>query len=126
MSDDERAIRTVIETWITASQAGDDAKVLDLMSDDVVFMVAGQEPFGKDAFASATRSMKGVSIEAKSEIVEVKASGDMGFCRTRLTVTATPPGGAPVRRSGYTLSIFRKNADGSWVLTRDANLLTVR
>jgi three-Cys-motif partner protein len=29
----------------------------------------------------------------------------------------------PPRRSGYTLSIFRKNDDGKWVLFRDANLL---
>jgi ketosteroid isomerase-like protein len=37
----------------------------------------------------------------------------------------TPPdGGTPVRRSGYTLSVLRKNADGQWVLARDANLLT--
>jgi ketosteroid isomerase-like protein len=31
-----------------------------------------------------------------------------------------------VRRSGYTLTLFRKGADGHWRLARDANLLTVR
>lgn len=35
----------------------------------------------------------------------------------------TPPGGAPLRRSGYTLTILRKEADGQWRLARDANLL---
>jgi ketosteroid isomerase-like protein len=29
----------------------------------------------------------------------------------------------PVRRSGYTLTIMRKEADGKWRLARDANLL---
>jgi ketosteroid isomerase-like protein len=33
-------------------------------------------------------------------------------------------GGSPTRRSGYTLTIFRKQADGAWVLARDANMLT--
>jgi len=29
-----------------------------------------------------------------------------------------------MRRSGYTLTILRKEADGKWRLARDANLLT--
>ena len=36
----------------------------------------------------------------------------------------TPPGGKPMRRAGYTLTILRKEADGRWLLARDANLLT--
>jgi hypothetical protein len=35
----------------------------------------------------------------------------------------TPPNAKPVRRSGYTLSIWRKQPSG-WVIFRDANLLT--
>jgi len=30
----------------------------------------------------------------------------------------------PVSRSGYTLTLFRKNDDGKWRLARDANLVT--
>jgi ketosteroid isomerase-like protein len=41
-------------------------------------------------------------------------------------VTITPlAGGQPLRRSGATLSIYRREADGRWRLARDANLLTV-
>ena len=47
MTEDERAIRELIATWMRASMAGDTDTVLSLMADDVVFMVAGQEPFGK-------------------------------------------------------------------------------
>ena len=32
-------------------------------------------------------------------------------------------GGTPLVRSGYALSIFRKQSDSTWLLTRDANLL---
>jgi hypothetical protein len=36
----------------------------------------------------------------------------------------TPAGGqAMLKRSGYTLSILRKEEDGRWLLVRDANLL---
>jgi len=42
-------------------------------------------------------------------------------------MTITPrDGGTPMRRSGYTLSILRKEADGRWVLARDANMLTAQ
>ena len=36
---------------------------------------------------------------------------------------AAQPGRDAVRRSGYTLTIMRKEVDGSWRLARDANLL---
>jgi ketosteroid isomerase-like protein len=39
-------------------------------------------------------------------------------------VALTPPGGEPVRRAGYTLSILRKGSDGRWRLFRDANLVS--
>jgi hypothetical protein len=32
------------------------------------------------------------------------------------------PGGSPKTRSGYPLTILRKEADGCWQLARDANL----
>jgi ketosteroid isomerase-like protein len=35
--------------------------------------------------------------------------------------------GAPVvHKSGYTLTIMRKQPDGRWVLARDANLLAAK
>jgi uncharacterized protein (TIGR02246 family) len=124
MSDDERAIRDVIETWLTASQAGDTAKVLTLMADDVVFMVPGQEPFGKEAFASMSAGMKDMRMTASSTVVELTVLGEWAWCRNHLDVTITPPKGEAMRRSGYTLTIFRKKADGAWVIARDANLLS--
>ena len=42
MTDDERAIRELIETWMAASKSGDVDTVLSLMADDVVFMVPGR------------------------------------------------------------------------------------
>lgn len=126
MTDDERAIRELVATWMAASQAGDLQKVLSLMTDDVVFMVPGREPFGKEAFAAGSQGMKGVRMEGTSDIQEVKIFGDCAYLRNHLTVTMMPPGGAPVRRAGYTLTIFRKQADGRWLLARDANMLTVQ
>jgi uncharacterized protein (TIGR02246 family) len=94
------------------------------MTDDVVFLVAGQKPFGKAEFAANSSKLAGVRIEGKSEIQELQIAGTWAWCRNQLTVVITPPGGTPVRRSGPTLTIFRKEPDGRWLLARDANLLT--
>jgi uncharacterized protein (TIGR02246 family) len=125
MTDDERAIRDLVATWMEASQAGDVETVLGLMTDDVVFMVPGREPFGKEAFAAAAPSMKDVRMEGTSDIRELRILGDWAYLRNHLEVTVTPPGGPkPMRRAGYTLTILRKEPDGRWRLARDANLLT--
>ena len=123
MSDDERAIRDVVRTWFAATKAGDSATVLSLMADDMVFMVPGQKPFGKEAFAAASKSMEGMAFDGTSDVLEVKVFGNWAYMRTHLEVTMTPPGGQPVRRSGSTLSILRKEPDGRWVMIRDANML---
>ena len=124
MESDELAIRALIEKWLAATKAGDTAAVLNLMSDDVVFLVPGVEPFGKDVFAANSAGMKGFRIEGRSDIQELKILGDWAWMRTRLRVAVTPPNGKEVVRSGYTLTILRKEPDGRWVLIRDANLLT--
>jgi ketosteroid isomerase-like protein len=49
MTEDERVIRELINTWMTATRTGDVPTVLSLMNDDAIFMVPGQEPFGKKA-----------------------------------------------------------------------------
>jgi uncharacterized protein (TIGR02246 family) len=123
MTPDERAIRELVDTWMKASQAGDIDTVLGLMADDVIFMVPGRAPFGKDVFAAAAREMKDVRMQGMSDIKEIEVLGDWAWLRNRISVTMTPPGGAPVRRTGYTLTILKKQPDGKWLLARDANLL---
>lgn len=124
MTDDERAIRELVDTWLAASKAGDLPTVLSLMTDDVVFMVPGQKPFGKEAFEAASEAMGRVRIEGTSDIQELQVLGDWAWLRNYVEMkTTSPDGGAPVHRSGYTLTILRKEPDGRWRLARDANLL---
>jgi uncharacterized protein (TIGR02246 family) len=126
MTDDERAIRELVDTWFSASQAGDLPTVLSLMTDDVVFMVPGQEPFGKEAFEAISEEMETVQIEGTSDVQEIQVLGDWAYLRNYIKMTMTlPDGSRPVRRSGYTLTLLRKESDGRWRLARDANLLTV-
>lgn len=124
MNDDELAIRQLVETWMAATKAGDLPTVLDLMSEDVIFMTPGAEPFGKAAFAAASESMRNARIDGRSDIREIQILGDWAYLRNHIEMSATLDGGKVMRRSGYTLTILRKEPDGRWRLARDANLLT--
>jgi uncharacterized protein (TIGR02246 family) len=126
MQSDEDQIRQLVDTWQSASKAGDVDTVLGLMTDDVVFLVPGRPPMRKDEFALALRAPVGASapkIDGSSEIKEIQVAGDWAFMWTRLSVTVTPPGGGElIERAGHTLTVLRK-LNGRWYLARDANLL---
>lgn len=127
MQSDEQGIRQLVDIWMRATKAGDIDTVLGLMADDVVFLVAGQPPMiGRSAFAAAAKAHPGgerPTFEGTSEIQEITVLGEWAFMWTRLSVVATPPGGAPpMKRAGHTLSVVKKQ-NGKWVLARDANLL---
>lgn len=128
MTEDEQAIRQVIATWMRASQSGDIATVLTLMTNDVVFMVPGQEPFGREVFEATANQLgaAGFQIDGINDVVELQIQGDWAFSRNRINLSITPAAGEPVQRAGYTLTLFRKEGDGRWRVARDANLLTLK
>ena len=127
MQSDEQQIRQLVQTWLEATQAGDTETVLNLMTDDVVFLLPNQQSMvGKAAFAAAAAAMAGQGapkFAGTSEIQEIQLRGDWAFMWTRLKVVATPPAGKPVPRAGFTLSVLRKE-HGQWRIARDANILS--
>lgn len=126
MSTDEPAIRNLVAEWHLATAAGDVEAVLSLMAEDVVFLVAGKPPMkGRGEFEKGLRGLlTSHRIVSTSDIQEIEVSGNLAYCWSILTVHITPiSGGDSTERSGSALSILRKQADGSWVLIRDANLL---
>jgi uncharacterized protein (TIGR02246 family) len=126
MNADEKAIRDVIARWHRATGAGDVDTILGFMAEDAVFLVAGQPPMkGRAAFERGLRQVLAEHrVESSGEVQEVEVSGDLAYSWTHLTVKVIPrKGGNAMVRSGSALSVFRKQPNGSWVLTRDANLL---
>lgn len=126
MDADEKSIRAVIARWHEATAAGRVEDVLPLMDEDVVFLVAGKPPMqGRAAFEKGLRTLlSGHTIRSTGDVQEVEVSGDLAYSRTKLAITVTPrDGGKPNSYSANALSVFRRQADGRWVLVRDANLL---
>jgi uncharacterized protein (TIGR02246 family) len=123
MSEDEQAIRELVDSWMDASRRGDTAAVLDLMTDDVLFMTPSREPFGKEAFRETSEAMRDVRMEGRAEVQELEVLAERAWIRNHIDLTLTPADGEPLHRSGYTLTILRKGDDGRWRLFRDANLV---
>ncbi|HTJ80490.1 MAG TPA: SgcJ/EcaC family oxidoreductase [Polyangiaceae bacterium] len=125
MKSDEQQIRELVSTWQAATRAGQTDVILQLMTDDAVFLVPGRSPMGKEEFAALSRAPAGKApkIEGTTEIREIQVSGDWAFMWTKLSVSMTPPDGGPTSlRAGHTLTVLRR-VDGKWLLARDANLL---
>jgi uncharacterized protein (TIGR02246 family) len=122
---EEQKIRALIDTWSAARRNGDLTAILNLMTEDVVFLTAGNAPMRREDFVSAFNSMVGaVDIDARSDVQEITVCGDIAICWNLLEVRVTPAaGGATVKRAGNTLTVFRRGNDRQWRIWRDANML---
>lgn len=90
---------------------------------------SGKEPMrGRDAFERSLRALlKQCRIESSGEIQEIEVSGSLAYSWANLKVRIIPLSGDPASaREGSTLSILRKESPGSWLIVRDANLLSAR
>lgn len=123
MTDDERKIRELVEGWIAASKAGDLPALMDMMTDDIIFMTPGRPPFGKAEFLADSERMKGAAVDGRAEVREIEVFGPCAYIRNHIQVELTLHGQTPRRMSGYTMSVLRKEADGRWRIARDANLV---
>lgn len=120
---DEKEVRDFVQQWMEASRAGNTAAVLEMMTDDVVFMVPGRAPFGKKEFAAQSGAMKGVKVDGHATTLEALVVGDWAWMRNQLEVRITPPNGTEIVKKGFTLTVL-KRTHGKWQIARDANLLS--
>lgn len=125
MATDEEEIRRTMADWRNATLQGDLEAVLALMTDDAVFLTPGNPPMTKTDFAAGFRSFAGkVRIDAKQDLHEIHAAGDLAYAWSRIEVTMTSVDtGTSSQRSGEVLTVFRRSPTGTWLLSRDANLL---
>ena len=127
MNPDEQAIREVHGTWIEAVNAGDLARLLSLMTDDAVFLNPGEEPLGREGFSvkfpGAHRLHR---IHCTSDLEEVVVVGEVAYTRSRDSLSVAPrDGGDAMQLAGHRITIYRRQADGRWLLARDAHTLTL-
>src|SRR4051812_47817158 len=125
METDEQQIRLLMDEWRQRTAEGDVEGTLALMTDDAVFLTAGNPPMTKSDFAAGFRTFAGrVQIEATQEIHDFHASGDVAYAWSYVSVVMTSPEtGSRTERAGHVLTVFRRSPAGTWLLARDANLM---
>jgi uncharacterized protein (TIGR02246 family) len=127
MASDEREIRTVHSIWIDAVNAGDLARLLTLVAEDVIFLTPGQAPLGREGFSSnfmtAHQQMR---ICCTSELEEVVVVAEVAYTRSRDALSVTPRAGgkAAAQLAGHRMTLYRKQRDGRWLLSRDVHTLS--
>ena len=126
MQSDERSIRELHSTWIDAVNSGDLARLLVMITDDVVFLNPGEDCVGRDGFSTKfSAAHKRLRICCVSELTEVVVVGEVAYTRSRDSLSVSPlVGGEESRLAGDRLTIYRKHPDGRWLLARDANVLS--
>lgn len=119
-SSDVNAIRQLAEEWRSGWLAGDTDALLALYADDPVLMPWGQPTvFGKDAIRPLYQSVfKEYTIKSQTRVMDVEASGDLGYFWSTYKLTATPKaGGESFEEEGKSVFIVKRER-GAWKIAR--------
>ena len=127
-SADEKAIRHLVAAWTKATAAGDLPAILNLMTEDVVFLTPGNPPMTRDLFRAGFEKMiQNVQVKATPDLdsLQITVDGNTAVSWGTLRIEITPRAGGDTRKAkGHTMSVLRRDADGQWRIFRDANLLS--
>ena len=117
MADGEK-IMQLSKDWSQTVATKDLEKIVSYWADDAFVMQPGQPPLkGKQAIRQMVEEsfkIPGFSISWQPESVEVSDSGDMAYMIENAQVTFTDSTGKQVIHHNKAVSIWRKQADGSW------------
>ena len=118
---DREAIRQLGQDWVEAVHRGDVDRLLDLVTDDVVFMPHNAPSIaGRAAVEQAYRAVfAAFEVEQTFAPEEIQVGGDWAFVRGADAVEMKPrAGGDPIAARGRGISILRRVEDGSWRFAR--------
>ena len=119
---DLAAISAFNAKYLKAINDGDIKALSALTDDDHIMIGPNRAPtVGKAANDAANeRGFSQFNIEEKWLPEETVIDGDLAYQRGTFIVAATPKtGGTPRTAHGNFLRIYRRQADGSWRMTRD-------
>ena len=113
----EKVIRLSKE-WSQAASTGDVEKITNYWADDAIVILAGEPVFtGKQAIRKMVEDsykMPGFRISWQPQSVVVSESGDMAYLIEDSQIRFTDSTGQPHTINNKAVSIWRKQADGSW------------
>ena len=117
-------IRASETRWNAAYAARDPARLAAQYAPDAalanpgVALVSGADPI--KAAVTGYAADKNLKVEFASDRIQVAASGDLAYSRGHFTMQSTDPAtGKPRSDSGSYLTVWQKQADGSWKAVED-------
>jgi len=127
---DVAAVRQAIEQ-ANAKQAdalnrGDSTGLVANYADDAVLMFPGEPPWrGRNEIgANGVKLIRSAKFsDVKLNTVSVDVAGDYAIETGSFEWTVTPKGGKPMPDKGKYLTVWKKQADGSWKVYRDIQQL---
>ena len=117
----QAAIRAALMQWMADFNAGRAEKVCDLFARDLVARYRGQPERGYDALCDLLkRSLadRGKTYSYALAIKEILVEGDLGVVRLTWTLTVRSKDAAETTSVEPGIDIFRRQADGSWKISR--------
>jgi ketosteroid isomerase-like protein len=123
-STEEALIRSAIEDFIAAYNAGDVGRLMRVFADDWIDMSEGAPTLaGREAHEKTAARLRETFRKFRGELTvhteEVCVAGDMAFDHGTLHVQLTPrDAGVPKEISLRFLEIWRKQSDGAWKVSR--------
>ncbi len=120
--EDVAAIRARQDAFVEAVRANDWAAASEIYAEDFVLMIPEAPVMqGRETWREWAMSFNATVTEYNIEIDEIDGRGDLAFVRgrfsERLSFEDMPE---PISGAGKFLSIWRKGADGSWLITLEA------
>ena len=118
------AVNRAAQEILAALEAKDSAKVNSYYAPDAVIATAGR-PAAKDGRAVSKAIRDDIAdtnfkMSLSNEKTEVARSGDLAYRRGAFKITYTNPQTKQAENSAGTyLTVFRKQADGSWKVVED-------
>jgi uncharacterized protein (TIGR02246 family) len=123
---DEKAIRDGEVAWNADWAAKDVEKIVAHYSDDATMMVPDAPIMkGKDAIRAGLKPMLGdasLSLNFTATSADVSKSGDIAYTQGTYSLTVTDgKTKKPVTEKGKYVTVYKKQADGSWKAVEDIN-----
>jgi uncharacterized protein (TIGR02246 family) len=122
---DREAIRQLTEQWLAAVRQKDTARLVDMVTEDALFLPPGFPPIrGRQAVEAMYQSFfpQFRSVEQTVSVEEVEVAGDWAFTWGVETFVLVPNSGAPaIHMQGKGMTILRRQPDGSWKFARGIN-----
>lgn len=120
----EQQLQASEARWNRAYAERDAKALAGMYADDAALANPGEKLVrGKAAIEQATAAFAAdpnLKVAFETDRIQVARSGDLAYTRGRYTLTMTDPGtDRPETSTGYYLTVWQRQADGSWKAAED-------